>query len=121
MSALSPATGATASAAPVAGVVTITQNAMKRLFSAIAADELGVPAAQVNTTVTDRNGRLAVALAGPIRSAPLGEPRSASLLEGAEAVRRRVARDGAALSGADIDTVRLRITGTRIEKERRVA
>ena len=121
MSALSPGTGVTASAAPVPGVVTISQKAMKRLFAAIAADELGVSAGEVSTTVTDTNGRLAVALAAPIRSAPLGEPRTSSLLEGAEAVRSRVARDGASLSGADIDTVRLRITGTRIENERRVA
>ncbi|MDP9026669.1 MAG: hypothetical protein M3N46_03825 [Actinomycetota bacterium] len=121
MTALRPETGVTASAAPVPGIVTISQKAMKQLFAAIAADELGVGAGEVSTTVTDRNGRLAIAVVGPIRSAPLGEPRTTSLLAGAEAVRQRVARDGASLSGADIDTVRLRITGTRVENDRRVA
>ncbi len=110
-----------ADSASIRGVVTITEKAMRRLFSAIAAEELGVPAGQVTARVSDVRGRLDVQLAGPIRLAPLGSARTTTLLGTAEAVRSRVARDGERLSGAGVQNVRVRVTGTRIRNERRVA
>jgi hypothetical protein len=113
----------TAVATPVAvpGVVTITEKAMRRLFSAIAAEELGVPAGEVRARVSDARGRLAVHLAGPIRLAPLGATRTTTVLGVADAVRSRVARDGERLSGAGVESVRVQVTGTRIQNDRRVA
>ena len=105
----------------IPGVVTITEKAMRRLFSAIAADELGVPAGDVTARVTDARGRLDVQLTGPIRLAPLGSARTTTVLGVAEAVRSRVARDGERLSGAGVQNVRVRVTGTHIQNERRVA
>jgi hypothetical protein len=105
----------------IPGVVTVTERAMRRLFSALAAEELGVTAGDVDARISDARGRLAVQLAGPIRIAPLGAPRAAGVLETAGAVRSRIVSDGQRLSGAEVDSVRVRVTGTRIQQTRRVA
>lgn len=114
-------TESTAVTASIPGVVTITEKAMRRLFSAIAAAELGVPAGEVTARITDARGRVDVQLAGPIRLAPLGAARTTSVLGTADAVRTRVAREGERLSGAAVENVRVRVTGTLIQNERRVA
>lgn len=105
----------------IPGVVTVTERALRRLFSALAADELGVTADDVDARVSDERGRLAVRLAGPIRLAPLGAARGASVLATADSVRTRILDDGQRLTGAAVGSVRLRVTGTRIQQTRRVA
>lgn len=105
----------------IPGVVTVTERAMRRLFSALAAEELGVRAGDVDARISDARGRVAVQVAGPIRLAPLGAPRSTGVLETAALVQSRIAADGHRLSGADVASVRVRVTGTRIQETRRVA
>ncbi len=101
----------------IAGRVIVTERALRRTLGAIAAEELGVTSRDVEATVHDSSGSLAVDIAGPVA---VGGSRTQSALEIAQQTRARVREHGYELSGARIADVRLRLTGAREAQRKRV-
>ena len=106
----------------VAGRTAITPRALELVARGVAADRLAVDPAKVSVRLGDASGLLAVAIASPVRATPLGSPRSTQgLVTTSEQARADIAYDIARLTGSEVGTVTLRITGVQIEKERRVS
>lgn len=100
------------------GHVIVRTRALERVFTALAADALGVAVKTVTVKVTDERGSLGVEVRSPFavgRAATVGAAGSdgaATVIDVAERVRDRVQTDGAHLTGARIAQVRVRITDT---------
>lgn len=88
-----------------AGHVSVARRGYERVLAALAARELGVPAARVSVALGDQRGRMTVDLRGPVALAP-----DASIPDVAERVRATVSSEGRRLTGAEIALVRLRVT-----------
>lgn len=96
------------------GHVTVRTRALERVFTALAADALGVAVKTVTVKVTDDRGALGVEVRSPFavgRSGPAGTVTD-TVVQAAERVRDRVRTDGTHLTGARIAQVRVRITNT---------
>jgi len=98
-----------------AGRVSLSSKAIERTLGALAAEELGVPADTSGVRLHDAGGRLGVAVTAPVA---LGRGRT--VLAAAEAAQRRVLADGPTLTGAQISTARIRVTGLHDAEPRRV-
>lgn len=102
-------------AAAPAGRVVIRARAYEKVFGALLGDELGVPATTPSVRVADDDGRLSASVATVVR---LGDA-AGGVMAAVERGRARVLADGARLTGAEIGTVRIRVTDV-VPDERRV-
>jgi hypothetical protein len=107
--------GATETPGP-RGATRITARAMNRLVSAVAADALGVPPSQVKVNVAASAGRLDLSVRTPAARPPGGRGTTAAPTEDADPDRAEHAQHDirgtvAALTGADIAGVTVRLTG----------
>ncbi|MBF4561602.1 hypothetical protein ITJ43_05575 [Microbacterium sp. VKM Ac-2870] len=89
---------------PAAGRITVAARAYERVAAAVLADELGVPVRITRASVRDAGGALAVDLTSGIRGD--GPPVAAA----AASARTRTGERLAALTGARVGDIRLRIT-----------
>ena len=111
----------------VSGRTAIAPRALETVARGVAADRLEVDVAKVSIRLGDTNGLLAVAIAAPVRTAPLGSSEgptgtvATGLVTASEQARADIAYDIARLTGSEVGTVTLRITGVQIEKGRRVS
>ena len=101
----------------VRGRTAISQRAFTRAFAAIAADELGVDAGAPRVSIADRDGRLAVGITAPIALRPRADR---PLLAVAESARVRVLEHGAAMTGAVLGSVTVRLDSAEIAPPERV-
>jgi CO/xanthine dehydrogenase Mo-binding subunit len=102
------------------GRVSISARAMTRTVTAIAADELRVPARDVSVQLSDVDGLLAVAVAAPIRLAGLGTGTSRGILSSSAAAREGISERTHDLTGSIVGTVAVRITRAVVLAESRV-
>lgn len=107
--------GATTTVGP-RGATLITARAMNRLVSAVAAAALGVPTSQVKVDVAAAAGRLDLSVRTPARRQPGGRGNTAAPADGtapdrAEHAQHEIRGTVAALTGADIAGVTVRLTG----------
>ncbi len=106
----------------VPGRISVTPRALERVARGVAADRLGVDSARVAVRLADSNGALAVSVSAPLRSAPLGTAAVApDLVARSEQARAEIARDITALSGSQVGSVALRVTGVVMVEPRRVS
>ena len=106
----------------IPGRVSVTPRALERVARGVAADQLGVDTSRVSVRLADAQGSLAVTVAAPLRSAPLGSSAGASgLITRSEEARANIARDITTISGAQVGSVALRVTGVEIVEGRRVS
>ncbi|RFA10911.1 hypothetical protein B7R54_18130 [Subtercola boreus] len=112
------------------GHTRVTARALDRLIAAVAADALGVDARTVSIDLADSSGRLAVTVRSPLGVVPLtrvtAEPgivarTGGSLLERAASAQKQIRIRGTELSGSDISTVTVRLTGIDLQREGRVS
>lgn len=103
----------------VPGRTSVTPRALERVARGVAADHLGVNSSRVAVRLSDASGSLAVAVSAPVRSAPLGTD-AAGLVTRSEQARALIARDITSISGSQVGSVALRVTGVEIVEERRV-
>lgn len=115
-----------------AGRTRVSSRALDRVVGAVAADALGVETKAVHVRLGDDRGSLAIAVASPIRAVPLvspgrvaglSSPRSkpaGTLLQRAEAAQRQIKKRVSELTGSAVGRVEVRLTGVRLENDRRV-
>lgn len=103
----------------VPGRTSVTPRALERVARGVAADHLGVDGSRVAVRLTDSNGSLAVAVSAPVRTPPLGSD-AAGLVTRSQQARANIARDITTISGSQVGSVALRVTGVVIVEERRV-
>jgi len=104
----------------IAGRVSVTPRALERVARGVAAQHLGVEASRVAVQLSDTNGLLAVAVSGPLRSAPFTGVDAPGLVSLSDQARANIMRDVTTLGGAQVGTVSLRVTGVDIVETRRV-
>ncbi len=111
------------------GRTRITTRALARVVAAIAAETLGVDLGAVDVGLDDDHGLLVLTVSAPIRAASLTrvaqdpavvERTGGPLLARATAAQRTIGERVAAMTGARIGRVTLRLSGTRIRLERHV-
>jgi len=115
--------GSTVTVAPH-GTNRITARAMTRLVSAVAADALGVRPSQVRVDLADAAGRLDLTVRTPIRVLPRDHlegaaPANGTALDRTERAQHDIRGTVAALTGADIAGVTVRLTGARLRLPKR--
>lgn len=107
----------------------ISTQALTSLAKAAAADALGVDAQDVRADWSDDEGLLALSLVAPIRIPPLAavarDPGRVAMFGGtiwsrAVAAKAQILATVAALSGASLSRVDIRISGARISEGGRV-
>ena len=103
----------------VAGRTSVTPRALERVARGVAAEHLGIDSSRVAVRLSDAGGLLAVAVSAPVRSAPLGTG-APGLVTRSEQARANIARDITVLSGSQVGSVALRVTGVEIVEPRRV-
>ncbi|WP_218624782.1 hypothetical protein [Glaciihabitans sp. dw_435] len=125
------------------GRTSISSRAMRRVLSAITADEMGVAAGDVSIDLADDNGLLAVTASSPISVPALGSARQRrmetdgtgasassliapggfvaprSIADRATATQGIIRSRALALTGSTVGTVVVRLTGARIDTEAR--
>jgi len=116
--------GSTETLAP-RGRTRVTARAMTRVVSAVAAESLGVKPSQVSVDLADAAGRLDLTVRTPIRVLPLDQvetaaPVDGTILDRTERAQHDIRGTVAALTGADIAGVTVRLTGARIRRSKRV-
>ncbi|MDF2443142.1 MAG: hypothetical protein JWR01_1345 [Subtercola sp.] len=125
----SPAAASTASA-DRAGRTRITARALNRLLAAVSAEALGVDTRTVTIDLADESGRLSVTVRSPLRVVSLSQVTAehgivartgGTILERAQSAQQQIRSRAAELSGSDISTVTVRLTGIDIQPERRVS
>lgn len=105
----------------VPGRTSITPRALERVARGVAADHLGVSSSRVSVRLADGAGALSVSVAAPLRTSPIGTATDApGLVTRSEQARANIARDISTLSGSQVGSVALRVTGVEIVEERRV-
>lgn len=103
----------------VAGRISVTPRALERVARGVAADHLGVASSRVAVRLADANGSLAVSVSAPVRTAPPGAD-APGLVTRSEQARAGIARDITSISGSQVGSVALRVTGVEIVEARRV-
>ena len=103
----------------VAGRTSVTPRALERLATGVAASHLGVDSSRVAVRLSDAAGSLAVAVSAPLRTAPVGVD-APGLVTRSEQARALIARDITSISGSQVGSVALRVTGVEIVEMRRV-
>lgn len=97
------------------GHIVIRSQAFRSVFAALAARTLGVKAGAVTVRVADEKGLLRVDIRAPHAD------RSRSIIEAAGRVQDVVREEGRALTGAQVDIVRVRIDDVIAPQQRRLA
>jgi hypothetical protein len=97
----------------VPGRVEITARALTALARAVAAERLGAPAKRVRVGLGDHAGALALDVTGPIRA-------QADVLGAASAAAERVRSRVSELSGRQVGSAHIELTGIVREHEDRV-
>jgi hypothetical protein len=111
------------SSVALAGRVDVTSRALDRVITAIAASELEVKATDVSVTLTDEQGRLGVAVAAPIRVAPLADLEASGfrLLDRGQRARSSIRAEVERIAGREVGTVSVRFSAAIVSKPRRVS
>ncbi|QWT24597.1 hypothetical protein KPL76_04215 [Subtercola sp. PAMC28395] len=114
------------------GRTRVSSRALDRIVGAVAADALGVETKVVQVRLGDDGGSLAIAVASPIRAVPLVSPGrvagpsssrskpTGTLLQRAEAAQDQIKNRVGELTGSAVGRVEVRLTGVRLENDRRV-
>ncbi len=106
----------------IPGRISVTPRALETVARGVAAEHLGVTSARVTVRLADSNGSLAVSVTAPLRTSPLGTATDApGLVTRSEQARAGIARDITSLSGSQVGSVALRVTGVEIVEHRRVS
>lgn len=107
----------------VRGRNTITSRAVRRVVSAVTAEELGVKASEVSVGLSDARGDLTVTASAPIHVAPLGADarQSGTVLERLSSAQTTIRERCLQLTGSTISRVDLHITGAQLDERRRVS
>ncbi|TPW71679.1 hypothetical protein [Schumannella sp. 10F1B-5-1] len=87
--------------------MTVAERALRGVLAAVAAEQLGSRAGDVDARIHDDRGRLAVAVTGPARPGTSGE----TLIEVGRRTREGLAAEGARLAGVQLGAIRVRISG----------
>lgn len=113
-------TGDRAAVGVLPGHTRVTQQAISRVVTIVAAEEFGVPVSTVRTRLLDDGGRLHLQVALPVSAPPLlslarehatsSRDRS-TLMQRAEAARSVIARRSSELTGAVVGRVDVDLTG----------
>ncbi|GAA0990365.1 hypothetical protein [Subtercola frigoramans] len=115
-----------------AGRTQISSRALDRVVGAVAADALGVATKAVHVRLGDDKGSLAIAVASPIRAVPLDSPArvarpaesgtqpAVTLVQRADAAQHTIKHRVGVLTGSAVGLVEVRLTGVRLENDRRV-
>ncbi|RFA23348.1 hypothetical protein [Subtercola boreus] len=115
--------------APAAGRTRVTAKALNRVIAAVAAEALGVDASSVSIDLADSAGALTVTVRSPLRVVSLGRVQDdrgivartgGTLLERAAVAQTEIRRRASDLSGSNISTVTVRLTGIDVQSEKRV-
>ena len=106
------------------GRTRVTARAMTRVVSAVAAESLGVKPGQVSVDLADAAGRLDLTVRTPIRVLPRDHlegaaPADGTALDRTERAQHDIRGTVAALTGADIAGVTVRLTGARLRLPKR--
>jgi hypothetical protein len=106
----------------VHGRNTISSRAVRRVVSAVTAEELGVRASEVSVELSDAQGALTVTASTPIHVSPLGagSQTSGTVLERLARAQTSIRERCLDLTGSTIGRVDLHITGAKLEERRRV-
>jgi hypothetical protein len=107
----------------VRGRNTITSRALRRVVSAVTAEELGVRASEVSVDLSDARGDLRVTVNAPIHVSPLGVDtrRSGTVLDRINRAQTTIRERCLHLTGSTISRVDLHITGAKLDERRRVS
>lgn len=107
----------------IPGHVSVTPRALERVARGVAADQLGVTSSQVSVRLSDANGSLGVSVSAPLRSAPLGSASedAPGIVTRSQQARAAIARDITHITGSQVGSVALKVTGIEIVEGRRVS
>jgi hypothetical protein len=107
----------------VRGRNTISSRAVRRVVSAVTAEELGVRASEVSVDLSDARGDLTVIASAPIHVSPLGVDarRHGTVLERLSRAQSTIRERCLHLTGSTITRVDLHITGAQLDERRRVS
>lgn len=115
-------TAAVAAEQAVHGRNTISSRAVRRVVSAVTAEELGVRASEVSVELSDAHGALTVTASTPIHVSPLRTDArtSGTVLDRLARAQTSIRERCLSLTGSTIGRVDLHITGAKLEERRRV-
>jgi hypothetical protein len=101
---------------------TVLPRAVRRVVSAVTAEQLGVDASDVSVDLSDNGGALTVTANTPIHVAPLGSGavRPAPIVQRLGEAQATIRSRCLALTGSSITRVDLRVTGVELNQRRRV-
>lgn len=107
----------------VHGRNTISSRAVRRVVSAVTAEELGVRASEVSVDLSDARGDLTVTANAPIHVSPLGTAsrNTGTVLERLARAQTTIRERCLHLTGSTITRVDLHITGAKLDERRRVS
>ena len=101
---------------------TIAPRAVRRVVSAVTAEQLGVDAKSVSVNLSDHAGDLTMTASAPIHVAPLGTGarRPGTIVERLTRAQAAIRERSLALTGTSITEIDLHITGVQLNERKRV-
>ncbi|WP_216364276.1 hypothetical protein [Subtercola boreus] len=102
---------------------TIAPRAVRRVVSAVTAEQLGVDAKDVSVSLSDHDGDLTMTASAPIHVAPLGTGarRPGTIVERLTRAQTTIREQSLTLTGTSITEIDLHITGVQLTERRRVS
>jgi hypothetical protein len=102
---------------------TITSRAVRRVVSAVTAEQLGVTARDISVDLSDDRGSLTVTARTPIHVSPLGTGSTAdgTILERLSRAQTTIRERCLTLTGSTIARVDLQVTGVQLRERRRLS
>jgi hypothetical protein len=102
------------------GRTDVTLRALERAVTAIAAEQLRVPARDVRVELVDEKGALGIAITAPVRLPPLDDPRGARLIARSREAREGIRSAATVMIDRTIGAVSIRLNRAVVLHERRV-
>lgn len=101
---------------------TIHPRAVRRVVSAVTAEQLGVDASNVSVDLSDHEGDLSMTASAPIHVAPLGTGarRPGTIVERLSRAQAVIRDRSLLLTGTSITEIDLHITGVQLNERKRV-
>ncbi|TQL54920.1 hypothetical protein FB464_2470 [Subtercola boreus] len=100
----------------------IAPRAVRRVVSAVTAEQLGVDEKDVSVSLSDHGGDLTMTASAPIHVAPLGTGarRAGTIVERLTRAQSTIREQSLTLTGTSITEIDLHITGVRLNERKRV-
>ncbi|TQL55986.1 hypothetical protein FB464_3562 [Subtercola boreus] len=117
------ASGRTAAGHGQGGRNVIAPRAVRRVVSAVTAEQLGVDEKDVSVSLSDHEGDLTMTASAPIHVAPLGTGarRPGTIVERLTRAQSTIREQSLTLTGTSITEIDLHITGVRLNQRKRVS